>query len=400
MDKHALIQRENEALLHTYSRPEVVFTHGNGVYLYDSDGREYLDCVAGIAVCAFGHADERSCQVLREQSEQLWHCSNLYHTQPQVELAEFMVHHTFADKVFFCNSGTEAVEAAIKFARKWGRVKKHIGSPNIVCMRRGFHGRTLGALSATGKAALQKDFEPMCPGFRFADFDNADTVALAADDNTCAVIVEPVQGEGGIYPADELFIRALRKLCDERGMLLIFDEIQCGFGRTGTFTAYESYNTVPDILTAAKPIANGLPLGAVLMSQDVADPIEPGDHGTTFGGGPLVSAVARDVLERIAAPGFLQQVRENGAYFQERLRELQSRRSEIVQVRGRGLMIGVEIHIEPKTLIDACLQQGLLICKTGGQAIRFLPPLIIDQEQINTAVEKFENALETSTEEL
>ena len=309
-----------------------------------------------------------------------------------------MVEHTFADKVFFCNSGTEAVEAAIKFARKWGRVKKNINSPNIVCMHRGFHGRTLGALSATGKTGLQKDFEPMCPGFRFADFDDADTVSLAVDDNTCAVIVEPVQGEGGIYPADELFIKAVRSLCDEKRILLIFDEIQCGFGRTGTFTAYEAYNTVPDMLTAAKPIANGLPLGAVLMNQDVADPVEPGDHGTTFGGGPLASAVALDVLQRIAEPQFLQQVRNHGEYLQDCLRDLKNRHDEIVQVRGRGLMIGVEIDLDPAALVSECLQQRLLICRTGGQAVRFLPPLIVKKSQIDEAVYKFEQALDKLSE--
>ncbi len=393
MKAKELIELEQRVLLNTYARPDFVIERGEGTYLYDTEGRAYLDFVAGIAVCAFGHADPRSQAVLAEQAERLWHCSNLYHSQPQVKLARFLVEHTFADKVFFCNSGTEAIEAAIKFARKWGRAEHGEHCCEIISMKRSFHGRTYGALSATGQQHLQQGFEPMLPGFRFAEFNDSASVAALIDERTCAVIVEPVQGEGGIYPATEEFLQSLRRLCDEHRLLLIFDEIQCGFGRTGTFCAHESYGVTPDILTAAKPIAAGLPLGAVLLTDAVAAAIKPGDHGSTFGGGPLATAVALDVLERIAQPSLLQEVREKGEYFRDRLLEIKKECAAVVDVRSRGLMLALEVTLDPKELIGACAREGLLICKTGSQAVRFLPPLNVTVPQIDEAIEKLRRAL-------
>ena len=387
------IELEQQVLLNTYARPDFIITRGEGCYLYDSNDKQYLDFVAGIAVCAFGHADPQSQAVLAEQAARLWHCSNLYHTEPQVKLAEFLVKHTFADKVFFSNSGTEAVEAAIKFARKWARAHKSQDCYEIISMNRSFHGRTYGALSSTGQTHLHEGFAPMLPGFAFAEFNNLESVRALVTEKTCAVLVEPVQGEGGIFPASAEFMLGLRQLCDERGLLLVLDEIQCGFGRTGTFCAHESYGITPDMMVVAKPIAAGLPLGAVLLSDAVAAHIKPGDHGTTFGGGPIATAVALDVLERIAEPDFMQEIREKGQYFTQKLLELKTRFETIVEVRSRGLMLAVELSIEPKLLISACAEQGLLICKTGGPAVRFLPPLIVTRAQIDEGVEKLAVAL-------
>jgi acetylornithine/N-succinyldiaminopimelate aminotransferase len=387
------IELEQRVLLNTYARPDFVITNGKGSYLYDSTGKAYLDFVAGIAVCAFGHADPHSQAVLADQAARLWHCSNLYHTEPQVRLAEFLVEHTFADKVFFSNSGTEAIEATIKFARKWARIVKGDDCFEIISMNRSFHGRTYGALSSTGQRSLHEGFEPMLPGFRFAEFNDLESVRALVCEKTCAVLVEPVQGEGGIYPASEEFMQGLRRLCDDQNLLLILDEIQCGFGRTGTFCAHESYGLTPDIMTAAKPIAAGLPLGAVLLTDAVASHIKPGDHGTTFGGGPLTTSVALDVLVRIADPGFLEQVQKKGDYFTEKLLQLKSKFNTVVAVRGRGLMLAIELSIEPKELIQACAEEGLLICKTGGSSVRFLPPLNVTLAQIEEGVEKLERAL-------
>lgn len=387
------IKLEKQVLLNTYARPDFIITRGRDCYLYDSDGKSYLDFVAGIAVCAFGHADPQSQAVLAEQAARLWHCSNLYHTETQIKLAEFLVEHTFADKVFFSNSGTEAVEAAIKFARKWARVHKGQDCHEIISMNRSFHGRTYGALSSTGQTYLHEGFAPMLPGFAFAEFNNLESVRAMVNEKTCAVLVEPIQGEGGIYPATDEFMRGLRRLCNERGLLLILDEIQCGFGRTGTFCAHESYGITPDIMVAAKPIAAGLPLGAVLLTDAVAAEIKPGDHGTTFGGGPIATAVALDVLQRIAEPNFLQQIREKGDYFTQKLLELKNQFETVVAVRSRGLMLAIELSIEPKLLISACAEQGLLICKTGGPSVRFLPPLIVTRAQIDEGIEKLAAAL-------
>ncbi len=395
MDSKNLIDIENQVLLGTYARPDFVLTHGKGSYLFDSSGQEYLDFVTGIAVCAFGHADDQSQRVLAEQATKLWHCSNLYHTEPQVKLAQLLVENSFGDKAFFCNSGTEAMEAAIKFARKWAQLTKGEGHFEMISMNGSFHGRTYGALSATGQSYLSNGFQPMLPGFIFADFNDLDSVKAQINDNTCAIIVEPVQGEGGIFPATREFLQGCRQLCDEHNLLLILDEIQCGFGRTGTFCAYEDYDIIPDIMASAKPIAAGLPLGSVLLTDEVAQYIKPGDHGTTFGGGPLATSVAFDVLSRILQPEFLAEIQQKGDYFYQQLQKLQRSLPEIVSVRGKGLMLAIQISVEPKDLIAACAEQGLLICKTGGPAVRFLPPLNVSKKEIDLGIKKLESAFAT-----
>lgn len=395
MDMSEIKNREQQYLLNTYTRPDFVLSHGEGVYVYDTEGRKYLDFIAGIAVTALGHGDKQLLKVFEEQGKKLWHCSNLYSTEPQANLAKLLVENTFADKVFFSNSGTEAIEGAIKFARKWANEEKGIKAPEITAFNNSFHGRSMGALSATGQANLWDGFGPMLSGFRFADFNNLDSVSKLITKKTCAIIFEPVQGEGGIYPAEQDFVAGLRKLCNQNNLLLIADEIQCGVGRTGKFTACEHFGIDPDVMTLAKPLANGLPLGAILLNDKVAKVIKPGDHGSTFGGGPLITSVAEHVVSRIARPDFMRHVNEMSDYLMSALRELQKKFPQIISVRGLGLMIGIELDRDPKEVINACISNGLLTVKTSGNTFRFLPPLIVEKEHIDEAVGTLEKVLKT-----
>ncbi|RMG93044.1 MAG: aspartate aminotransferase family protein, partial [Chloroflexi bacterium] len=304
MNKNELIQAESDYLVSTYIRPPVVFTHGQGAYLYDSEGKVYLDFSSGIAVTALGHSDPEWVTAVTQQAATLTHVSNLYHTPPQIELAERLIRHSFADKLFYSNSGTEANEAALKFARKWAT--HHFGpqKTRFVAFTGGFHGRTFGSLSVTYKEKYRLPFAPLLPDVTFAEFNNLDSAAKAIDHQTCAVIVEPVQGEGGIRPATAEFLHGLKQLCQQHNALLIFDEVQCGLGRTGYLWAHEAYDVTPDIMTLAKPLAGGLPIGVALMTQAVADVVQPGDHGSTFAGGPLVCRAAQVVFDRINQPTF------------------------------------------------------------------------------------------------
>ena len=390
-----IIETERRVLLGTYARPKFVLTHGEGVHVFDKDGKRYLDFVAGIAVNGLGYADPGAVRTLQEQATNLWHCSNLYYTEPQVRLAELLVEKTFADKVFLANSGTEAVEGAIKLARKWGRETKGRDGFEIVAFENSFHGRSLGALSATGQAKFREDFEPLVPGFHYAAFNDLDSTAALISPRTCAVIVEPVQGEGGVYPAEMEFLQGLRRLCDERRCLLILDEIQCGLGRTGTFCAYEQYGIRPDMMVIAKPLAGGLPMGAILMTDEIAGHVKVGNHGSTFGGGPLVASVAEYVVQKISQPAFLEQVRENGEYLRWQLEKLRPVCPEIIAVRGQGLMLGVELSIAAQPVIESCAENGLLVCKAGDKTLRLVPPLIVERPHIDEAVRILKLAFQT-----
>ena len=391
MNSNELYALEDQVLLKTYSRPDFTITHGNGVFLYDTKGREYLDFVAGIAVNAFGYHDPVALQALRDQAEKLWHCSNLYHTEPQVRLAKKLVDATFADRVFFSNSGTEAIEGAIKFARKWGYQNKGESCFEIIAFYHSFHGRTLGALSATGQEKFWQGFKPLLPGFRFAQYNDIESVKKVMSPSVCAVLLEPVQGESGIRPADEAFLQDLCQLTKDNRALLILDEIQCGLGRTGYFSAHDYYGITPDLMTIAKPLAGGLPLGAILLTAAIADHIQVGNHGTTFGGGPLATRVAETVVDRVQDPAFLQHVQETGAYLLQSLRGLQAEFSFITEVRGRGLMAGMDIELEVKTVLDQCHKNGLLLCRAGEKTVRFLPPLIVEKQHIDSMISKLSN---------
>lgn len=384
MNRENVIEDERRYLVQTYRRPEIVLERGAGAYLYDSDGNEYLDFTSGIAVAALGHSDPEWAAAVAEQAMRLTHVSNLYYTEPQVSLARRLVTHSFADRVFFANSGTEANEGALKFARKLARANGRPDKTNIVAFSGSFHGRTMGAVSLTYKPQYREPFAPLLPGVAFAAFNDIAAARELITDQTCAVFVEPVQGEGGVRPATAEFLVALREACDAHDALLVFDEVQCGLGRTGHLWAHELTGTTPDIMTLAKPLANGLPIGAILVTERVAAVLQPGDHGSTFAGGPLVCRAAEVVFDRVSQPAFLHQVAENGRRLMGLLSDLPS--GHIVDVRGAGLLVGLELDTPVVPVIAAARARGLLIINAGENVIRLAPLLIVNADQIDTAV--------------
>ena len=396
MKTSEFIALEEKYIVPTYVRPPVVFTHGQGVYLFDDQGQRYLDFASGIAVTALGHSDDEWVAVVAEQAGRLTHVSNLYYTVPQIELARRLVENSFADRVFFCNSGSEANETALKFARKYARIHHNSGETftktGIVAFSHSFHGRTMGALSTTYKSNYRQPFAPLLPGVTFAEFNDLASAAQAINQDTCAVIVEPVQGEGGVNPCDPDFLRGLPALCDENDALLIFDEVQCGLGRSGYLWAYETYSVTPDMMTLAKPLAGGLPIGATLVTEAIAQVMKPGDHGSTFAGGPLVCSAANVIFDRVNQPQFLARVRESSAYLVERLRALDS--PQIVTVRSAGLLIGVEFTSNVAPLVTAAREQGLLVINAGENVLRLCPPLIVTPAEIDQAVDILDQCLE------
>jgi len=379
-------------ILGTYKRAPVEFVRGSGVRLFDAEGRSYLDFVSGIAVNALGYDDAGLKQALHAASEGLVHTSNLYSTAPGERLAALLVARSFADKVFFCNSGAEANEGAFKFARRWARTlgeAKH----EIVALRGAFHGRLFGTLAATDRPAYRLPFRPLTPGVSIFERDLADLDAALSEDTTAALIVEPVQGEGGVRVLDPGFLRELRAVTKARGIALILDEIQCGLGRTGTLFAYEQAGIEPDMVTLAKPLAGGLPMGAILMTKEIANAIKPGDHGTTFGGGPFVASVALHVLERLSNPALLAHVKETGEWFGEELNEIAHRTSRIRQVRGVGFMWGVDVMGTAAHVVSEALAHGLLVCSAGDYTVRLLPPLVATRDELARGLQILEEVL-------
>lgn len=391
MNPQDIIDAEKRYLVPTYARPPFVLARGEGMYVFDADGKRYLDCAAGIAVNALGHGDPVVVAAIEKAAGGLLHTSNLFYTAPQVELAKALVENSFADRVFFANTGTEAIEAALKFARKLAYERGDGRRTGFVAFRGGFHGRTIGSLAVTDSEKYQAPFRPLMPGVTFADLDDLESARAAISDETAAVIVEPVQGEGGVYPASDDFLRGLRQLCDACGALLIFDEIQCGLGRTGTLWAHEHAGITPDIMTLAKPLAGGLPIGATLVTQAVAAALHVGDHGSTFAGGPLITSVALAVFNRINDPVFLASVRDKGTYLMERLSEINS--PHIQEIRGRGLMIGVELDVDAQPVIECGYARGLLLIKARERVVRLVPPLIIERAHIDELVDRFGQVL-------
>jgi predicted acetylornithine/succinylornithine family transaminase len=387
----------SDALLNIYKRAPMEIVRGAGCELFDADGRAYLDFTSGIAVNAFGYADAGIARAIHEALESgLIHVSNLYRTEPGEQLAARFAELTFADRVFFCNSGAEANEGAFKIARKWGR---QLGGPakhEILALRGAFHGRLFATLAATDRPQYRAAFRPLAGGVNIVERD-LDELRVALDaERVAALIVEPVQGEGGMRVLDAGFLRELRALTHERGVALILDEIQCGLGRTGRLFAYEHAGITPDLLTLAKPLAGGLPMGAVLMTEDIASVMQPGDHGTTFGGGPLVASVALHVLERLAEPKFLARVSEMGALLGDALRALHARSPRVRAVRGIGMMWGVDVTPAAATVIAQARERGLLLVSAGEHTVRFLPPLVVSAEEIRRGVALFEEALAAS----
>lgn len=395
MKTQEIIDAEARLIVPTYTRPNRLFTHGKGIHLFDVAGNSYLDFTSGIAVTNLGHSDQQWIEAVYEQAGLLVHVSNLYHSAPHVELAHRLVENSFADRVFFCNSGSEANEAAIKFSRKLARVSTETEKKtNIVAFRGGFHGRTVGSLSITARRQYREPFAPLMPGVKFVPFNDLDAAQSAINSETCAVIVEPVQGEGGVHVAQADFMSGLREICNKNNVILVFDEVQCGMGRTGYLWAHEKYGVKPDIMTLAKPLAGGLPIGVVLVTEQVARIMQPGDHGSTFAGGPLICRAAQVVFDRICQHGFLEAVCTNGEYLQESLRGLDDKR--IVEVRGAGLLVGVEFNMEVQSIISRAAEKGLIVINAGDKVLRLCPPLTVTAQDIDIATEIISKCLSES----
>lgn len=388
------IERAETAVLHTYNRFPVVFDHGEGVYLYDLEGKKYLDFGAGIAVFSLGYGNQGYNEALKNQVDKLLHTSNLYYNVPMTEAAEKLLKASGLSKVFFTNSGTEAIEGAIKAARKYAWLKDKSTDHEIIAMKHSFHGRSMGALSVTGNSHYQEPFKPLIGGIKFADFNDLESVKAQITEKTCAIILETVQGEGGIYPAEKSFLEGIRKLCDERDILLILDEIQCGMGRTGTMFAYEAYGVKPDIMTSAKALGCGVPVGAFVLNEKVAEnSLAPGDHGTTYGGNPFACAAVSKVFDLFEEQHILEHVQKVTPYLEEKLDSLVEKYDFLTQRRGKGLMQGLVVAGKPVgEIVGKALENGLVVISAGSDVLRFVPPLIITKEQIDEMVEKLEQS--------
>ena len=395
MNKQEYIDSAEQELLHTYNRFSLVLDHGEGVYLYDTDGKQYLDFAAGIAVCALGYGNKDYNDALKEQVDKLLHTSNLYYNVPTIEAARKALAASTMDRVFFTNSGTEAIEGAIKAAKKYAFTRDGHAGHEIIAMNHSFHGRSIGALSVTGNAHYQEPFEPLMPGVKFADFNNLDSVKAQITDKTCAIIMETVQGEGGIYPAEKEILEGVRALCDEKDILLILDEIQCGMGRTGAMFAWQNYGVKPDIMTCAKALGCGVPVGAFFMTQKVADKsLAPGDHGTTYGGNPFVGAAVSTVFDLFEKQKILDNVHEVAPYLEEKLDALVAKYDFLTARRGMGLMQGLVCKLPVGQVSARALEQGLIIITAGADVIRMVPPLVIEKKHVDEMTQKLEKALQ------
>jgi predicted acetylornithine/succinylornithine family transaminase len=383
---NTLMADSQKYLANTYSRYPLVLVRGQGCKVWSSDGREYLDFVAGLAVCNLGHCHPKVVQAIQNQCGKLIHVSNFYHIEPQIELAKLLVENSFADKVFFCNSGAEANEAAMKLAKKYAKDTGRTEGFEVITMKKSFHGRTMLTMSATGQEKIQKGFEPLVPGFKYVPFNDIEAVSRAVTPQTCAIMVEPIQGEGGVNCPSDGYLRDLRELCREKGILLVFDEIQVGMGRTGKLFAHEHEKVCPDIMTLAKSLAGGVPIGAMLATEEVAKSFSPGTHASTFGGNPLATAAGVAAVSALLEDGILENCRRVGEYFLGRLMELKGKYPFIQDVRGRGLIIGVELAFEGSQMVTRCMDEGFLINCTMGNVLRFLPPLTVTSEAVDELV--------------
>lgn len=387
------IQSAEDALLHTYNRYQIVLEKGDGVYLYDTEGNKYLDFAAGIGVCSLGYGHEEYVAALKEQADTLLHTSNLFYSVPVAKAAQSLKKATGLDRVFFTNSGTEAIEGALKAARKYAYTKDS-GRYEFIAMDHSFHGRSMGAVAITGTEHYRTPFEPLIGGVKFATFNDLDSVKKQISDKTCAIIMEPIQGEGGIYPAEPEFLQGVRQLCDEQGILLIFDEIQCGMGRTGSMFAWQGYGVKPDIMTMAKAIGNGVPVGAFAMTEEVANhSLVPGDHGTTYGGNPFVCAAVDKVLEIFEKEDIVSHVKDVSVYLEEQLDRLVQENPYIETRRGKGLMQGLVLKKPVGEVVKQAIAQGLIVISAGGNVLRLIPPLVITSAHIDEMIEKLKKAL-------
>lgn len=383
----------DQVIANTYARYPLAIVRGAGSTLYDDQGRAYTDFIAGIAVCNLGHAHPKLAAAMADQAKTLWHVSNLFYTRPQTELAAWLTAHSFADRVFFANSGAEANEAAIKLARKYfqdqGAPQRH----RVISMQQSFHGRTMATLSATGQEKVRKGFDPILEGFDFVPFNDIEDLSCMVGPATCAVMLEPIQGEGGVVIPDPNYLYQVRQLCDETGCLLIFDEVQTGIGRTGKLFAHEHFDVVPDIMTLAKALGNGMPIGAMLAGEKVAAAFSPGAHASTFGGTPLVTAVSLKVLQTLEEEGIVERAARMGDYLMERLDALKQKHSVIEAVRGKGLLVGVQLSVPGASIVTACMEKGFLINCIQDNVLRLAPPLVISREEIDALVQCLDSVL-------
>lgn len=391
MDTEQILAWGKENVMNTYGRLPIAMVKGSGSWVWDSEGKKYLDFVTGLAVTSLGHAHPEIVQVIKDQADLIIHSSNLYWIPNQVKLAKLLTENSFADKVFFCNSGAEANEGAIKLARKYAKQNYGQDKYQIISLKNSFHGRTLATLTATGQTKYQKGFEPLPAGFSYIEMNNISELE-AINENTAAVIVEPIQGEGGVYPISPEYIQKVRAVCDQYGALLIFDEVQCGVGRTGKLFAHEWLRVKPDIMTLAKALANGVPIGAVLATDKVAAYFQPGDHASTFGGNHLATAVGCKVLEIMTQEGFFREVESKAEYLQNKLQGLAQKYNFDSQVRGKGMILGLPLGDKAPEVVSFCLSRGLLINCVAGKILRFLPPLNVTTEEIDQAIEILEMA--------
>ena len=388
------MEQAEQALVHTYNRYPIVLDHGEGVYLYDTEGKKYLDFAAGIAVCSLGYGHPEYNKALKEQMVKLLHVSNLFYTAPVVDAAEKLKKASQMDRIFFTNSGTEAIEGALKAARKYAYTKKS-GKYEFIAMEHSFHGRSMGAVSVTGTENYRTPFEPLVGGVRFAKYNDLESVKAQITDQTCAIILETVQGEGGIYPAESEFLKEIRMLCDENDILLILDEIQCGMGRTGSMFAWQDYGVRPDIMCMAKAIGNGVPVGAFAMTEEVAEySLKPGDHGTTYGGNPFACAAVDKVLDIFEKDHIVEHVKEVTPYLEEKLDGLVEKYDGVLKRRGKGLMQGLVLARPVGEVIANAQKEGLLVISAGGNVLRMVPPLVIKKEHVDEMIEKLEKALQ------
>ena len=393
MESDDFIAMNKKYVFNTYSRMPIMLVEGNGTRAWDSSGKEYLDFIGGLAACPLGHGHPRLAKTLAEQAAKLIHVSNLFHIEPQIKLAKLLTENSFADKAFFCNSGAEANEGAIKLARRYFHARGEHDRFHIITMENSFHGRTLATLAATGQTKYRNGFEPHMPGFSHVPFGDAQALDRAMTGSTAAVLLEPIQGEGGVRVPPPNYLKSVRDLCDERGCLLILDEIQTGVGRTGKLFAYQHYGIEPDVMTLAKGIAGGVPMGALLAKDSVAAAFEPGTHAATFGGNPLASAAGLTVLGEILSDGFLEGVRAKGEYLRSRLEHVAARRSVVREARGVGLMQAVDLNVSGAGFAKALHDRGILVNCTAETVLRFLPPLVVTETEIDTAIEALDAVL-------
>jgi acetylornithine/N-succinyldiaminopimelate aminotransferase len=388
------IEKAEKVLMSNYAPFPVVFDKGENIYLYDINGEKYLDFTAGIAVNALGYGNKAIQEAITQQINKLTHISNLYYNQPSIEAAELLVQASGLDRVFFCNSGTEANEAAIKLARKYGYTKKNKTCNRIISLIQSFHGRTLGALAATGQTKYQEGFSPLMEGTSYVPINDLQSLKEAVDDTVCAIMLEPIQGEGGIYPLDPHYLKEVRDLCDQRNILLVFDEVQCGIGRTGDMFAFQGYGIQPDILSLAKGLGSGVPVGAVVAKEYVAEVFKPGDHGSTFGANPLVTSVVKTVLSTVGSKEFLDQVKKVSTYLTEQLEMLVNTYDFVRERRGKGLMQGIELSVPAKPYLQKAFEKKLLVIGAGPNVIRFVPPLIVVENQVDEMIDILKGVFE------